>query len=598
MTHQKTKKLSRKLVQFLPIVILALAIIQTTQITIAATATSNPWAIKLLLLNDQNVNASVFQPFDFIHLCADVTYNDASQPDVLVSFNIVGPSTSPINIARIETTNATGMAEFSFRLPVEAENEDSIIGKWNVTATVTGAQPQSSSFITRWGLETAAISLLNSQGKNQTVYSPGNNVAVEATIQNLGQAQTANVTFNMQESGQIINQTEVLNSQIGSTNQTQVQTTIQIPNNASAGQAAIIVALYEGAYNGTDIPAAENQTVYFTIAGSNTTTTTPTPTPTATVTPTPPPTVLQNSVSLFSWLLVATGFFTFTLLYAFLRRKPILTSPSPQMPNMPGVKATPSTMPPADSTKQQPTAKQSTAAAPTAMVAPEKVIQATMMGQVPPIYETWQSQTSSNPDEPDKPDGKSPGPQELSQAIATHLGKISETGKKVQVLETALKVEREHLTKEVGDLNNILEEQERAIKSYFDSIRQAVAAINSQPAEDNDKQNSQPKDLNDNPPPAKEYSKQNTQQTEPSNATPNSTINTQPIGFNNIQNSTPAEVNNKPNPPQTENSNKQNPQPTQQNFEDKNVKPPESKIRRQQRTQEEDIKIAEHNRED
>ena len=576
MALKKTRKVLRQLVQILPILILSFAIIQTVQVAHAQT-TSNPWAIKLQVLNGQNATASVFNPFDQIQICANVTYNNASQPDVLVTFNVAGPSVNSTNntvntikITRIEMTQANGEAEFSFRLPIEAQNEDEIIGTWNATATISGAPPQSTSFTTRWGLTIAAINLLNSQGQNQTVFSPSSNMEVQLEIGNNGPALPANVTINMQDpTGKIINQTEILNSQIASSNQTQVQqTSIQVPSNAPAGQASINVAIYKGTYNGTDIPAAENQTVHFTVS-SGSTTPPPTPTPTPSPTPTPPPTPLQNSVSLFSWLLVSTGLFTFTLLYGFLRRKP--TQISPQMPNMPATKTTPTITPtPVEPKPQPPTTQQPT---PTAQLAPESPIQAATMEQTTAIYETWLSQTSSSSDAYNKPDSKPSSLQESAQSIANHLSRISETGKKVQVLETSLRVEREQLNKEIADLNKILEDQERAVKSYFDSIRQAVeAAINAQPMEVND------------------------------------THDTQPTEANNKQNPTPKEVNEKPNPPSTEANAKPNPPteelnnkpntPSEQNKEGKNVKEPRYKIRREERTKEEDTKIAEHTKED
>jgi hypothetical protein len=589
MVSQRPKKTSKQLIQILPILLLSLAIIQTVQVTHAQT-TSNPWAIKLQVLNGENATASVFNPFDQIQLCANVTYDNASQPDVLVSFNVVGPSVNSTNntvntikITRIEMTQANGEAEFSLRLPIEAQNEGIIIGTWNVTATISGAPPQSTSFTTQWALTTTAINLLNSQGKNQTAFSPGSNIEVQLEISNNGPALPANVTINMQDpTGQIINQTEILNSQIASSNQTQVQQTImQVPINAPAGQASINVAIYKGTSNGTDIPAAENQTVYFTVSSASTTPPTPTPTPTPQPTPTSPPTFLQNSVSLFSWLLVATGLFTFTMLYAFLRRKP--TDFGTQTPDMPPTIPSPtaSTLTPIEPTTPQQTAQQpppSKAAptAPAAKAAPENLTQAAMYEQRPTFYETWQSQTPTD-------------------SIAAHLIKISETGKKVQSLETALKVEREQLNKEITELNEILEKQERAIKSYFDSIRQAVAAaVNTQSTEVNGDYGTRTRQAND---------KQNPTRAELNfgqNSAPpqiNEKPNPQSIEINNKPDSPPTEANAKPNPLSEVLNNKPN-IASEQSNESKNVKEPRYRIRREKHTQEEEIRTAEHARED
>jgi len=473
LAHQKTKKISKQLVYILPILLLSLAIIQTTQITHAQT-TNNPWAINLQILNDQNTTANIFNPFDLIQLCANVTYNNATQPDILVTFNVIGPSPNPISIARIETTQANGEAEFSFRLPIQGQSEDSIIGIWNVTATISNAQPQSSSFTTQWSLETTSINLQNSQGQNQTVFSPGNNVAVQVEISNQGQAQPANVTLNMQDStGQIINQTEILNSQIASSNQTQVQATLQIPDNAAAGQAAINVALYEGTYNGTNIPAAENQTAYFTIATSKTTLT-PSPTPSG---PTPTPTVVINSVSLFLWLLVATGFFTFTILLVFLRRKP--SQKTAQTPVSAPLTHSPATATPAlgEATAPQeiiqPPAPQTTP--PTPKIAPEKVMEATVMSEIN-LNET--KEIPSKPvatievGKPDLESALSQAP--AAQATLAQLGRISSTAKRIQAIKTTLKSVREQLAQDLTELNKLVDERERALKNYFGTVREEM----------------------------------------------------------------------------------------------------------------------------
>lgn len=457
------------------ILLLSLALIQTIQITQAQdTTTKNPWAINLQILNDKNTTANIFHPFDLIQLRANVTYDNASQPDILVTFNVTGPSSNPTSIIRIETTQANGEAEFSFRLPIQGQSEESIIGIWNATATISYTQPQSSSFTTQWSLVTTSINLLNSQGQNQTVFSPGSNVAVQVEIKNQGQAQPANVTLNMQDStGQIINQTEILNSQIASSNQTQVQTTLQIPDNAVAGQASINVALYSGTYNGTNIPIAENQTTHFTIATATILTPTPTPTATPTTTPTKPPSV-ETSVSLFAWLLVATGLFTFTLLVVFLKRKQKpTTSQTPSVaPSTPSPEtATPA---PGQSTTLQETIQQPApqTTAPTPKIAPEKVMEATVMSEINLNEKTEAESKPVATIEVVKP-GLEPAQahEPAAQPTLAQLERILSTAKRIQAIKTTLKSVREQLAQDLTELNRLLDERERALSNYFDTVR-------------------------------------------------------------------------------------------------------------------------------
>ena len=219
-----------------------------------------------------------------------------------------------------------------------------------------------------------------------------------------------------------------------------------------------------------NIPIAENRTAEFIIANNNTNNTTNTTTPTAAPGPTstPNPNPIENSVSLFSWLLVATGLFTFTILFMFLRRKP--TQIGPLMPNLPAIESTKTiTSSPAGSIEQ------ASIIAPTAVIASKKTEQANIT-PVPIILEDWRSKTTSSA-ETIKQDSKSATSLEPPQTVAEHLSKITETGKNVQAIEATLKLEKDKLAKEIMELNKTLEAQENAMKNYFDSIRQALAKL-------------------------------------------------------------------------------------------------------------------------
>ncbi len=214
----------------------------------------------------------------------------------------------------------------------------------------------------------------------------------------------------------------------------------------------------------------------------------------------------------------------------FLRRKPT-PGIGTQMPNLPPTISNPAVASPPifPPNAQETTQKQPTQPTAIPTTNPEKTINAAMITQLPSIYETL-----------DIPTPESTSPQEQKQIMVDHLTKISSINQKVQTLETELKIEKEQLNKEITDLNKTLDEQERAVKSYFESIRQAISTINTQPTEINDKQN----------------------------------------------------------PPQSEISNEQNAQPKQQSTEDKNAKETQSKIQKQQPTRQEDTKTSEHTKED
>ena len=477
MAHQKTR-ICKQLVCVMLVLLVCVAVNQTIQIAHAQT-TASQWGMNLQIQKvGANSTSSVFSPFDQVQLNAAVTCNNASQPDMLVYFNVTGPigAPNPTIISRVETTNASGETGFSFRFPIQSGNESFLVGNWQASATMQtsgGLIQQNLNFTTQWSMQIASINLLNAQCQNQTAYAPGDPVTVQLTINNPGQPESANITVNMQDQqGNIINQTQIINSQIdtSSTNSTsQVQTDIQIPDDTALGQVAIAAAIYIGNYQGVDIPVAESQTAYLTVASNSTTiTTTPTATPTPGPTVTPPPNIVENTVTLFSWLLVATGLFTFTTLFMFLKRKPTLKIGT-QMPNMPATKTSPTAAEPLDQSTINKPAQQPTTTS-TAGITPEKVMQATTTMQIPNIYETWESQTTPTKSENSES-------QESSKSIGTQLAKIAGTGKRIQILQETLNIEKDQLAKEIKDLNKTIEAQEKEMKNYFDTIKQTIANI-------------------------------------------------------------------------------------------------------------------------
>ena len=460
---KKTKKLSRIAYAVAIMLIFSWAFIQSTQIIEAQTQNS-PWAMTLQIQQaDQNSTTSAFSPFNQIQLSTNITYNNESQPNILVSFNVQGPigSTSTTNITRIQATDIKGKASFVFRLPMQTQN--SLIGTWTAAATIqtsNGALQKSLNFTTQWNLEITSLNLFNSQNQSQTNFSSGDTVTVQLLINNRNQPQIANISINMIDSaGKIINQTQTRNSQIDTSNATQLEAAIQIPTTANAGQATVNAAIFAGSYEDVNIPVAENQTAPFMIAGNEMGNPTPSP-PTDTPSPTPnasPPPFFENSISLFSWLLVATGFFTFTMLFMFLKRKP-MPKIGVQMPNLPSPTPSQGAMSPT-----QPASP----ATITPKIAPENTINATVLTQIPSIFETLEiASPQSTP------------VQEQKQSIVNYLAKISSSSERVQALEAELRTEKEQLNKEITGLTQTLEEQERAVKNYFDSIRQEIAKLN------------------------------------------------------------------------------------------------------------------------
>ena len=439
----KYREIRKKRMGYLVLALLLfLAASQALQVTYGQNSTqNNPWALSFQILkNGQNAVNSSFAPFDQIQLFAKVTYENASVPNILVTFKAQSLSNSA-NVTRIISTNATGEAEFSFRLPIESQNNASIVGAWQATAaikTTDGVLRQNLSFSTQWNMEITSIVLQNSQGQNQTTFQSGKTLTIKLSINNKAQPKAANITLSIKDSlGKLINQTQIYNKQIDTSSS--LQANLQIPSTATAGQAAITAVVYSGNYRGTAIPASENKTAPFTI--------------TATSTSTPKPQPFENTISLFSWLLIATGLFTFTSLTLYLRRKPY---------------------PPNTQTLED----QSTPASSSAVL-----IDSSQLGI------------------PSNSDIEAIVQQAGLQPLANQLNTMSSTAQRIDALLTALKMERAQLAKEIVDLNRTVEEQEKAVKKYFDAIRQQAekygASINDQgygKPESNENQTNKSKD--------------------------------------------------------------------------------------------------------
>ena len=472
----KTARQSRsaKVVYLMLILLISSSIMQTVVTAQGQTAKLGDWALTLQTQAiGQNTTSPILAPFDQVQLNSNVTYNNATQPDILISLQIQGPigATNPTTITRIETTNSTGQAGFTFRLPISSDSQD-LTGIWLASATMqttNGTLQQISNFTVQWPMEITVLNTLNAQGQAQTNFSPDDSVITQLSINNTNTPQTANITLIIQDAeGNIINQTTTQNTSIATstTNLTEVQTTTQIPDNATAGQATIVAGIYEGNYNGTDIPVAQTQTALITISADGTDGASPTPTasnPSATPTPQQSPTptatiTAENTVSLFAWLLVAVGLFTFTALYMFVRRKPqpeqehetqtLVISPevtsAVETPNPP----TPSTSQPAlqAATTQEITQKPpAEAVIPMPTIAQEKPINATLTTQTP-LQEPANVQT-----EPTRPE-QVPTAVPEQKGTNIKLNRIYSTTKRIEALKLALKLEKEQLEQDLQEL--------------------------------------------------------------------------------------------------------------------------------------------------
>lgn len=449
MRKQKMAKLQSKIIALSLILFVTFAILATVQTTNAQS--NNPvttaWKLNFTLKanNGTATNSSqqaTFAPFDLIQLTTTLTNGNSTAPNTTVVFNVKGPTTASYQteIVRSTLTDNTSSANISLRIPMEI-NEKTVIGPWQIIANVktsNGTLQQKTTFQVTWPIQIMSINLVNTN--NQTTLMPGDTAKASLTLKS-DKEQRENINLNIQDStGNTINQTQLPNVSFNASSNNQVVYEFKVPTDTPFGIASISTGVFSGLYNGTEIFAAQNKTVYFIIG--NSTTVIPTPTVTPGPTPTPLP-FIENTVSLFSWVLVATGFFTFTTLFIFLKRKPT-PNIGKSNPNMPSTVPNPSI---STGSTEQPTPLLTGVT-----TAPQVLIKASSMSQT--IKETIELNSQDS--------------------IATYLSNISESTKRIQDIKAILKEETNQLNKEISNLNQAIQENETVIKNYFDSIKLEV----------------------------------------------------------------------------------------------------------------------------
>ncbi len=413
----------------------------------AAAQTTSDWKLDLTFQANNGTaikgdSQPTFSPFDIITLAATLTNGNMSAPQgSTVVFNVKGPSTAsnPTETIISAVTDNKSSASFVFRIPME-DKEKTVIGKWQVYANVktpNGTLKQTATFQIAWPIQIVSFEILGSAGQKQSAFKLGD-LAKASIVFGGNQTQITKINLNIQDSaGNIINQTQIQNNQLNSTSQNFMYE-FKVPESTAYGVATANLSIFSGSYQNIDIPACEHKIVYFSIG--NETTTIPNPTPTVTPTPTP---FTENTISLFSWLLVATGFFTFTILIVFLRRKII---PKTNMPTLP-----PLTTQTLDAT--------------TPIAASESEKLDSSMEHVQAILDQ-------------NIEKKTDIGQSLQQeTIISHFSQIAVTTKKIQELQMTLKVEKEQLSKDIKELNRTMDEQEKTIKSYYDALRKEIRKV-------------------------------------------------------------------------------------------------------------------------
>ncbi|MCL2358788.1 MAG: hypothetical protein LBH74_00490 [Nitrososphaerota archaeon] len=437
--HVKTKA---HILSFVLIVFLIPAVSLTYMDVAQAT---DDWKLELTFQvnNGTALNGTqlVFAPFDLITLKAELTNTDTAVLESIVVFSIKGPTSAAnsTEIVRSEATDKNNSASIDFRIPIEST--ENIIGTWQVyvnAKTVNKVWTQNATFQVSWPIQRLAIDFVDAQGHSQNNFNAGDSATALISYES-SQVQPQNISLNIKDSaGNSITQ-QIRQVTANTTTNNKIALEFTIPKSAANGSAQADLNIYSGNYQNRNIPATENKTVYLTI-GTTTETQPPTPTPPPTApTPTPEP-LIDDLMSWLPWLAAITGLITFCALFIFLKRKPNQTKDQPTPPTNSTINPT---IPP-----NQP---------PPTIAFSEENIKSSLI----------QMQTILN-------QRAQPDLATQDTTTLTQLNNIALTTKKIQELQTALKIEQQHLNKNINELNQTIEKQENIIKNYYDTLRNEI----------------------------------------------------------------------------------------------------------------------------
>ncbi|MCW3983823.1 MAG: hypothetical protein NWE96_07485 [Candidatus Bathyarchaeota archaeon] len=184
-----------------------------------------------------------FSPLDVVYINANVTYSNQAQANVFVTFKASGPAnkTNPTTVIRSAVTDQNGIANISFRIPMDNSSNPSI-GEWTVLCNagmLNQTKQVTSKFKVGWTINLESIKLFDSNGTESSSFSRGQTAKVQVEVlKNISEAVNSTVTINVTDSQgaqhNIFTQNKTFNL-----SQNIVECEFQVSNEYSIGEAKI-----------------------------------------------------------------------------------------------------------------------------------------------------------------------------------------------------------------------------------------------------------------------------------------------------------------------------------------------------------------------
>lgn len=198
-----------------------------------------------------NQSSDAFQPQELVIIYALVTYNEGPTANNLVAFQVGNPANAFQNITAvgISSTNESGIAWFSFRIPWPYDNAEQIIfGRWFAIATAEIAGQvvvDTVTFQVGWIIETTSITTLNEKFEPQTKYQREETIVFDLTIENIALIpKSATIIIDAQDEANYPVTNLELDNIIFQPGENHVRASSQIPTTAAIGEATVSAAAF------------------------------------------------------------------------------------------------------------------------------------------------------------------------------------------------------------------------------------------------------------------------------------------------------------------------------------------------------------------
>ena len=198
-----------------------------------------------------NQSSDAFQPQELVILYANVTYNEDPVANNLVAFQVNNPLNAfqNITILGVSSTNASGIAQFYFRIPWPSENAEQIIfGEWFAIASVEIAQQvvvDTLTFQVGWIIKITNIATLNARLEPQTRYLRGDMIVFNLTVENIALIpKSATIIIDAQDAASYPIIHIEMDNLVFQSGENHVRAYSQIPTAAAIGEATVSAAAY------------------------------------------------------------------------------------------------------------------------------------------------------------------------------------------------------------------------------------------------------------------------------------------------------------------------------------------------------------------